>query len=149
MEDNKWLSDMYEIRKSWIPSYFRDNPMFGLMRTTSRSESENFFLGHFHRQGDTLCEFWLRFDSVMHRQQNEAEKLDHESNSGKPNTLSRWFLENDDADLFTRTIFYKVQEEIFSSCLDMQIKSMSDEVDGVTQLDIKDVKVKEKLFKIS
>nr|XP_017217249.1 PREDICTED: protein FAR1-RELATED SEQUENCE 5-like [Daucus carota subsp. sativus] len=44
-EDNKWLANMYEIRKSWIPSYFRDNPMFGLMRTTSRSESENFFFG--------------------------------------------------------------------------------------------------------
>ncbi|WOG86405.1 hypothetical protein DCAR_0205609 [Daucus carota subsp. sativus] len=36
LEDNKWLSDMYEIRKSWIRSYFRDSSMFGLMRTTSR-----------------------------------------------------------------------------------------------------------------
>lgn len=149
LEDNKWLADMYEIRKSWIPSYFRDNPMFGLMRTTSRSESENFFFGQFHRQGDTLCEFWLRFESAMHRQRNETERLDHESNSGKPNTLSRWFLEDDAADLFTRTIFYKVQEEILASCLEMQIKRMSEEVDGVTQLDIKDVKVKDKLFKVS
>nr|XP_017228819.1 PREDICTED: protein FAR1-RELATED SEQUENCE 5-like [Daucus carota subsp. sativus] len=149
LEDNKWLADMYEIRKSWIPSYFRDNPMFGLMRTTSRSESENFFFGQFHRQGDTLCEFWLRFESAMHRQRNETERLDHESNSGKPNTLSRWFLEDDAADLFTRTIFYKVQEEILASCLEMQIKRMSEEVDGVTQLDIKDVKVKDKLFKVA
>ncbi|WOH00382.1 hypothetical protein DCAR_0519741 [Daucus carota subsp. sativus] len=118
LEDNKWLADMYEIRKSWIPSYFRDNSMFGLMGTTSRSESENFFFGQFHRQG-------------------------------KPNTLSRWFLEDDAADLFTRTIFYKVQEEILASCLEMQIKRMSEEVDGVTQLDIKDVKVKDKLFKVA
>ncbi|KAL1831425.1 hypothetical protein ACET3Z_001076 [Daucus carota] len=101
------------------------------------------------RQGDTLCEFWLRFDeSAMHRQRNETERLDHESNSGKPNTLSRWFLEDDAADLFTRKIFYKVQEEILAYCLEMQIKRMSEEVDGVTQLDIKDVKVKDKLFKL-
>ena len=42
LEDNKWLSDMYDIRKSWIPAYFRDSPMFGLMRTTSRSEVKIF-----------------------------------------------------------------------------------------------------------
>ncbi|XP_074361300.1 protein FAR1-RELATED SEQUENCE 5-like, partial [Apium graveolens] len=30
----------------------------GLLRTTSRSESENSFFGQFHKQGDTLCEFW-------------------------------------------------------------------------------------------
>ncbi|KAK1376404.1 hypothetical protein POM88_032597 [Heracleum sosnowskyi] len=50
LEGNKWLSDMYAIRSSWIPTYFRDEPMFGLLRTTSRSESENFFFGQFHKQ---------------------------------------------------------------------------------------------------
>ncbi|XP_063935349.1 protein FAR1-RELATED SEQUENCE 5-like [Daucus carota subsp. sativus] len=149
LEDNKWLSDMYDIRKSWIPAYFRDSPMFGLMRTTSRSESENFFFSQFHKQGDTLCEFWIRFESAMHRQRNETERLDHESNSSKPNILSRWFIEDDAAELFTRSIFYKVQEEILASCLDMQIKRMSEEVDGVTHFEIKDVKVKDKLFKVT
>ena len=61
LENNKWLSDMYAIRSSWIPAFFRDEPMLGLMRTTSRSESENFFFAQFHKQADSLCEFWLRF----------------------------------------------------------------------------------------
>ena len=126
LEDNHWLSHMYDIRSSWIPAFFREKPMFGLMRTTSRSESENFFFGQFHRQGDTLCEFWLRFRSAMDRQRNETKKLDHESNSSKPTTISTWFIEDDAADLFTRTIFYKVQEEILSCCYDMQIKRMRD-----------------------
>nr|XP_017228025.1 PREDICTED: protein FAR1-RELATED SEQUENCE 5-like [Daucus carota subsp. sativus] len=103
----------------------------------------------FHKQGDTLCEFWIRFESAMHRERNKTERLDHESNSSKPNMLSRWFIEDDATDLFTRSIFYKVQEEILASCLDMQIKKMSEEVDGVTQFEIKDVKVKDKLFKVS
>ncbi|XP_063948184.1 protein FAR1-RELATED SEQUENCE 5-like [Daucus carota subsp. sativus] len=54
LEHNKWLSDMYDIRKSWIPAYFRDSPMFGLMRTTSRFESENFFFSQFHKQGSGM-----------------------------------------------------------------------------------------------
>ena len=63
--------------------------MFGFMRTTSRFGSEIFFFSQFHKQGDTLCEFWIRFESTMHRQWNETERLDHESNSSKPNILSK------------------------------------------------------------
>ncbi|KAK1397111.1 hypothetical protein POM88_006974 [Heracleum sosnowskyi] len=139
---------MYAIRSSWIPAYFREKSMFGLMRTTSRSESENFFFGQFHKQGDTLCEFWIRFQTAMERQRNETTRLDHESRSTIPTTLSTWYIEDDAADLLTRAIFYKVQEEIILSCLDMQIKRM-EEIDGVTHLEIRDVKVKDKLFKVS
>nr|XP_017225249.1 PREDICTED: protein FAR1-RELATED SEQUENCE 5-like [Daucus carota subsp. sativus] len=149
LENNKWLSDMYAIRSSWIPAFFRDEPMLGLMRTTSRSESENLFFAQFHKQADSLCEFWLRFQSAMQRQRNETERLDEESKSSFPNTLSTWFIEDEAADLFTRTVFYKVQEEILAACLDMQIKRMSEEVEGITNFEIKDVKVKEKIFKVS
>ncbi|KAK1351942.1 hypothetical protein POM88_053823 [Heracleum sosnowskyi] len=147
LEENKWLSDMYAIRSCWIPAYFRNEPMFGLMRTTSRSESENFFFSQFHKQGDTLCEFWLRFQSAMDRQRNETVRLDNESNTSLPTTLSTWFIEDDAAELFTRAIFYKIQEEILASCYDMQIKRMREEVEGVTHLEIRDIKVKDKLFK--
>ncbi|KAK1350213.1 hypothetical protein POM88_054696 [Heracleum sosnowskyi] len=139
---------MYAIRSSWIPTYFRDEPMFGLLRTTSRSESENFFFGQFHKQGDNLCEFCIRFQMAMERQRNETARLDHESKCTTPTTISTWYIEDDAADLFTRAIFYKFQEEIIRSCLDMQIKHMSEEVDGVTHLEIRDVKVKDKIFKV-
>ncbi|XP_074383461.1 protein FAR1-RELATED SEQUENCE 1-like [Apium graveolens] len=42
LEDNNWLLDMYCMRSSWIRAWFRDAPMLGLMRTTSRSESDFF-----------------------------------------------------------------------------------------------------------
>ncbi|KAK1389608.1 hypothetical protein POM88_017786 [Heracleum sosnowskyi] len=148
LEGNKWLSDMYAIRSSWIPTYFRDGPMFGLLRTTSRSESENFFFGQFHKQGDNLYEFWIRFQTTMERQRNETARLDHESKCTTPTTIFTWYIKDDTADLFKRAIFYKFQEEIIRSCLDMQIKRMSEEVDGVTHLEISDVKVKDKIFKL-
>ncbi|GJS89390.1 FAR1-related sequence 5-like protein [Tanacetum coccineum] len=43
LDDNKWLQDMFDIRESWIPAFLRDELMAGLMRTTSRSKSENHF----------------------------------------------------------------------------------------------------------
>ncbi|XP_074336520.1 protein FAR1-RELATED SEQUENCE 9-like [Apium graveolens] len=100
-------------------------------------------------KGYTLCEFWFCFQSAMERQRNETARLDHESKTSIPETLSRWFIEDDATTLFTRAIFYKVQQEIICSCLDMQIKRMSEEIEGVTHMEIRDVKVKDKLFKVS
>ena len=36
LQDHTWLNDMYSIRTEWIPAYFNDTPMSGLLRTTSR-----------------------------------------------------------------------------------------------------------------
>ena len=63
--------------------------------------------------------------------------------------MSRWFIKNDAGDLFTLAIFYKLQEEIIASCLDMQIKRMSEEREGVTYMEIRDVKVPDKIFKVT
>ena len=43
LEENKWFSKRYELRKSWIPAYFRGVFLGELLRTTSRSESANSF----------------------------------------------------------------------------------------------------------
>ncbi|GJZ15242.1 RNA-directed DNA polymerase, eukaryota [Tanacetum coccineum] len=36
--NQKWLSKMYRLRSSWIPAFFVDSPLCGLMRTTSSSD---------------------------------------------------------------------------------------------------------------
>nr|GEX22310.1 FAR1 DNA binding domain, zinc finger, SWIM-type, MULE transposase domain, FHY3/FAR1 family [Tanacetum cinerariifolium] len=41
--EKKWLGDMFDLRESWIHVYLTDVHMAGLMRTTSRFESENYF----------------------------------------------------------------------------------------------------------
>ena len=43
LTQNKWIDDMFAMRYMWIPAFYRHEPMSGLMRTTSRSESENHF----------------------------------------------------------------------------------------------------------
>ncbi|XP_074293412.1 protein FAR-RED IMPAIRED RESPONSE 1-like [Silene latifolia] len=57
---NEWLDTMFDKRAYWIPAYFRDLFMGGLMRTTSRSESENSFFGNFMNPHLTLVEFLMR-----------------------------------------------------------------------------------------
>ena len=43
LDEHDWLKTMFTIREMWILVYFRDLPMSGLLRTTSRLESANSF----------------------------------------------------------------------------------------------------------
>ncbi|XP_021856651.2 protein FAR1-RELATED SEQUENCE 5-like [Spinacia oleracea] len=44
LQTNDWLSQMFSIRDLWIPAYFRDVFLGAVLRTTSRSESENIYM---------------------------------------------------------------------------------------------------------
>ena len=37
LEENEWLSKRFSIRHKWIPAYFMDISLAGILRTTSRS----------------------------------------------------------------------------------------------------------------
>ena len=56
LDENVWLSTMYNIREMWVPAYFRSIYMGGLFRSTSRSESENNFFNFFVNRFLTLVE---------------------------------------------------------------------------------------------
>ncbi|KAK1364385.1 hypothetical protein POM88_039946 [Heracleum sosnowskyi] len=118
------------------------------MRTTSRSESKNNFFSQFHRQSDSLCEFYLRFGSAMDRQRYEYDRLNQEDLSAIPSTVSKLFIEADAAQLYTRPIFYKIQQDILASCYDMRIQDIGPLVDGVKCYIMKDVLKKDKLFEV-
>ncbi|GKA14361.1 FAR1-related sequence 5-like protein, partial [Tanacetum coccineum] len=60
---------------SMIPAYFIDSLLYGLMRTTSRSESENSFFKSFTSPGATLVSFMMSYESAMERQSKDEEKM--------------------------------------------------------------------------
>jgi hypothetical protein len=66
LQGNEWLTNRYQIQKSWIPTYVMDVPLVGLLRTTSRSESSNSFFNHFIHQkmsfGFDLIQPWSAND---------------------------------------------------------------------------------------
>ncbi|GJW49150.1 FAR1-related sequence 5-like protein [Tanacetum coccineum] len=68
LQNQKWITKMFNLREMWLPAYFIDSPLFRLMRTTSRSESENAFFKSFINHGSTLVNFMMCFESAMERQ---------------------------------------------------------------------------------
>nr|KAJ0194542.1 hypothetical protein LSAT_V11C800429180 [Lactuca sativa] len=79
LEDTRWFKDMFTIRDSWIPRYFSDIPMCGLMKTTSRSESMNSFFNIYSESGNLLLNFMMNYDTAIQKQRNTQRELDRAS----------------------------------------------------------------------
>ncbi|XP_021970068.2 protein FAR-RED IMPAIRED RESPONSE 1-like [Helianthus annuus] len=86
--------------------------MSGLMRTSSRSESENHFFGKISNPKCTLVEFLSHFDTAIEAQRHEHRKNDHDTRYTNPGEWSDFVLEKQAAQIYTRTLFFDVQLEI-------------------------------------
>ncbi|XP_022026155.1 protein FAR1-RELATED SEQUENCE 5-like [Helianthus annuus] len=112
LTDHEWLTYIYGLRESWIPAYYREEEMSGLMRTSSRSESENHFFGKISNPKCTLVEFLSHFDTTIEAQRLEHRKNDHDTRYTNPGEWSVFVLEKQAAQIYTRTLFLDVQLEI-------------------------------------
>ncbi|XP_021759092.1 protein FAR1-RELATED SEQUENCE 5-like [Chenopodium quinoa] len=75
LEQHEWLGYMYKIRDKWIPSYFKDVFLGGIMRTTSRSESDNNFFCSFINPHVSLVEFYLRYEAAIDAQRHKVRMI--------------------------------------------------------------------------
>ncbi|GKC53309.1 FAR1 DNA binding domain, zinc finger, SWIM-type, MULE transposase domain containing protein, partial [Tanacetum coccineum] len=139
--EHKWLCDLYDMRHRWISAFLRDEDMYGLMRTTSRPESENQYFNRFTNPDLTLVEFIGHFESAMDIQRYTQKKNDHESRYNRPQFRTDLQLEKEAAELFTLNIFYEIQDEIIASiakCLSVNVEQM----DRFEKYYIRDTEVK-------
>ena len=115
LEDNEWLSNRFDIRKSWIPAYFMDISLAGILRTTSRSESANSFFNRFIHRKLALVEFWLRFVTSLECQRQEELKADNTSIHTTYKPVTPWAMETQGSIMFTHEVFDKLREEIIAA----------------------------------
>ncbi|CAI9259226.1 unnamed protein product [Lactuca saligna] len=115
LKENKWLADMFNKRDKWIPSYFRDIPMCGLMKTTSRSERSNSLFNVFSSPTNLLVNFMFNFDNALSKQRHEQKRLDIASRDTSPQLLfpnENLKIEKHASLVYTREAFIKVQKQI-------------------------------------
>ncbi|XP_074299626.1 protein FAR1-RELATED SEQUENCE 5-like [Silene latifolia] len=77
--EHELFSNLYDLREQWISAYFKDVSMSGLMRVTSRSESENSFFDRFLTPHLTLVEFWVCYESALEAQRHKQSKLNSDN----------------------------------------------------------------------
>ncbi|KAK8919006.1 Protein FAR1-RELATED SEQUENCE 5 [Platanthera zijinensis] len=132
LSHNDWLLHMFELRKMWIPVYLQDIPLSGLLRTTSRSESENSFFGNFVNNKLGLIEFYSRFDNAMEAQRQRELKAEHKTLNGKPNIRTGLAIEKHASSLYTHKNFFIFQDELWASCIGCGVKSSQELNDSCT-----------------
>ncbi|XP_076915379.1 protein FAR1-RELATED SEQUENCE 5-like [Bidens hawaiensis] len=113
LETNKWLSDMFEMRCDWIPAYYMDEPLSGLIRTTSRSESENHFFCQVSNSQLSVIDFFSHFDHCMEIQRHNGRKNDHDTMYKHPDPVSSNPFEKEAELIYTKAIFNDFQDEMF------------------------------------
>nr|XP_043630262.1 protein FAR1-RELATED SEQUENCE 5-like [Erigeron canadensis] len=149
LEEHPWFTHMYDIRSTWIPPYFTDLPMSGLMRTTSRSESENSFFSNFTSGGAMLIQFMMSYESTMERQGSRLEVLDHQTHNKRPPLQTPFLIEEHACNVYMRTIFLLVQKEIYLGSWRCSQHSVTSGMQGCDVIVVKEIReVKKNIQKV-
>ncbi|XP_021769747.1 uncharacterized protein LOC110733999 [Chenopodium quinoa] len=122
--DHEWFAYMFKIKHLWIPAYFRDLFIGGLLRSTSRSEGANGFFCNFTKPHVTCVEFFVRYETVLDAQRHEQDELIR-LNKLDSQLVTHLHLEKHAAVVFTRAIFYDFQEECEGACFSCSAESYS------------------------
>ncbi|KAJ1695637.1 hypothetical protein LUZ63_012335 [Rhynchospora breviuscula] len=112
LQENEWLSDMYDIRKSWVPVYLNEYFWAGMI-STQRSESINSFLDRYVNSKTTLRNFVRCFDLALARLRRRESDENYECVRGQSRLISKWnSIEQQFAEVYTNNMFIKFQQEI-------------------------------------
>jgi hypothetical protein len=115
LQDHPWLCRMFNNRQNWIPAYFRDVPLCGLMRTTSRSESANSSYNTISNWGNTLLLFMKSFEQAIDKQRHKQILNDHVSNTSIVRLKTALEIEKHARNVFTNEMFLNIQKEMYDS----------------------------------
>ncbi|XP_071688304.1 protein FAR1-RELATED SEQUENCE 5-like [Rutidosis leptorrhynchoides] len=137
LEDNEWLNEMFNLRRIWIPTYFRYWDMSGLICTSSRSESENHMFQQLMSNSSTLVEFISFFETAMQIQRQVQSTKNPESRYVIPKVVIDYEIEQHAVQLYTRKFFGEVQGQIKAAsryCMNYKV----DRKNGFTEYTVMD-----------
>ncbi|KAL2930456.1 Protein FAR1-RELATED SEQUENCE 5, partial [Bienertia sinuspersici] len=128
--EKEWKSiiDKFDLHKN---TYFRNVFLGAVLRTTSRSESENSFFSNFTNPHVSLVEFWMRYESAIELQRHSQSIEDNVCSSSKPELRTNRDLERHASEIYTFTNFYKFQKEFWMACMDCEIEEKKEVDDGL------------------
>lgn len=107
-----WFIQMFENRNFWVPAFFRDFRMSGLVRTTSISECENNFYKRYTRSRSNLLEFLMNFDHALDAQRNSNAHMNYLDKTMIPRLATKLGFEKHASMIYSSKIFRDVQFEI-------------------------------------
>ncbi|XP_074313933.1 uncharacterized protein LOC141649136 [Silene latifolia] len=123
--EHEWFSICTISGNKWIPAYFKDVSMSGLMRVTSRSESENSFFDRFLTPHLTLVEFWVCYESALEAQRHQQSKLNSDNKHSEIPRKTKSNLEVHASEMYSHNIFKDFQTELVAALSDCRFKDIT------------------------
>ncbi|CAH9077942.1 unnamed protein product, partial [Cuscuta epithymum] len=127
LQDNGWMSYMFQIREQWVPAYFKKVFSAG-MSSTQRSETTHSFLKKFVYKGCGFNEFVTRFDRALSRQRERENQCDHDDRNGRPKLQYGTQQEVQLANIYTRQMFREFQAELHN-CFTYSLELIREDTD--------------------
>ncbi|XP_024924846.3 protein FAR1-RELATED SEQUENCE 5-like [Ziziphus jujuba] len=116
--DNDWLKSIFEMRNRWVPAYV--NHIFSSgMSSNQRAESSHAFFKKYVSKKNLLMDFILQFNRALAHQRHEELATDHVGINEKPLLKLSLEMEKKMAEIYTRKIFLKFQDELWQSLVTM------------------------------
>lgn len=109
--DDEWLQSMYNARHQWVPVYMRD-AFFGELSTTERSDIVNLFFDGYVNAATTLQVLIKQYEKAIASWNEKELKADFDTTNTTPALKTPSPMEKQAANLYTRRIFIKFQEEL-------------------------------------
>lgn len=106
---NDWLQSLYSARAKWVPVYFRDS--FFAAISPNQGYDGSFFEGYVDQQ-TTLPMFFRQYERALENWFEKEIEADFDTICNTPVLRTPSPMEKQAANLYTRKIFTKFQEEL-------------------------------------
>ncbi|XP_039000496.1 protein FAR1-RELATED SEQUENCE 5-like [Hibiscus syriacus] len=111
LEDNEWLQSMYNTRNHWVPVYLR-NTFFGEMSVTQGTDSTNSYFDGYINVSTNAQGLIKQYEKAVASRYEKEVKADCDTLNTSPALKTPSPMENQIANLYTKKIFMKFQEEL-------------------------------------
>ncbi|KAL5820946.1 hypothetical protein ACOSQ3_022828 [Xanthoceras sorbifolium] len=111
LREHEWLQAIYADRRQWVPVYLRD-AFFAEMSITQRSDSINSYFDGYVNASTTLQLFVKQYERALESRYEKEVKADYDTINTAPVLKTPSPMEKQAAELYTRKLFMKFQEEL-------------------------------------
>lgn len=111
LKEHEWLKAIYGDRRQWVPVYLRDT-FFAEMSITQRSDSINSYFDGYINASTTLQLFVKQYEKALESRYEKEVKADYDTINTTPVLKTPSPLEKQAAEVYTRRLFIKFQEEL-------------------------------------
>ncbi|TVU04122.1 hypothetical protein EJB05_50309, partial [Eragrostis curvula] len=109
---NQTLSELFEIRKLWVPAYYMDC-FFPFLQSTHRSEGFNAVLKKYvNPKKNSMFDFTHQYERIREKTDVAENGQDYLTDQKEPALWSRYPIEHHAMDVYTRRIYWVFRVEL-------------------------------------